>query len=281
MLTGKSRDSPLIKCATIICPGDFGPNKELQTAGRYQAVFSRHHSDSKDVYLRNVTARVDRSAIFMKPLNVLLSDHDTCVLTIIFAGKTEAFGKPDAGSSVIITVGAADWLIQNPDFHNRSTATIPPGFHAWSTTLDLAARKDDLPIDCLDAPRGIMNWTAIRLDQPTYNPPSIVGISLSIQGPSFPFLVNKTWPPKRPEVTDNPEDAELKWPEETFEFATTAGDTSGAPQTDGNPKNFEEKKNRQGLWTWEAPINRVWTNPRQPSQGLRDPLIDDVDEFLA
>lgn len=244
-------------------------------------MFSRHHFDSKDVYLRNATGRVDRNAIFMTPLNVLLGDYDACILTIRLAGKVEAFTRPGAGSSVIIAVGAVEWVIHNPDFHKSSSATIPPGIDAWSATFDLVAQKHDIPPGCLDAPRGLTAWTAIRLEQPTRNPPSIVGLSISIKRLSFPFPVNQTWPPDRPDVTNNPKDAELRWPEETFEFATTAGDTSGASQTDGHPEKFEEGRYSQDLWRWEAPINRVWTNPRQPSQGLRDPLMDSIDQLLA
>ena len=277
-LTGKPRGSPLIKSATNICPGDLGPNKELQTGGRYTAVFSRHQFDSKDVYMRNATGRVDRSAIFMTSLNVLLGDYAACVVMIKFVGKTTTFRKPDTGSGVIITIGAADWVTHSSDFRKEGS---PPGHDAWSTTIDLAAQHRDIPTDCLNAPRGLTAWTAIRLDQPTRNPPSVVGIALSIQRPGFPFPVSKTWPPERPDVTHDPKDHDLKWPEETFEFATTAGSTSGASQTDGLPATFGEGKPRQCLWTWEAPINRVWTNPRQPSQGLMDPLMDDLDEMLA
>ena len=280
-LTGKPRDNPLIRCTTNVCPGDIGPNQELQPGGRYKAVFSRHHFHSKDVYLRNATGRVDRSAVFMTSLNVLLSDYDACIITIKLAGKTAAFRKPDAGSSVIITIGATDWVIQNPEFYRGSSAVTTPWNNVWSTSVNLATHKHDIPIGCLNAPRGLMSWTAIRLDQPTHNPPSTVGISLSIQRPSFPFPFDRTWPPERPDVTDHPEEAELRWPDETFEFATTAGDTSGASQTDEAPETFEEGNREQGLWTWEAPINRVWTNPRQPSHCLRDPLMDDVDALLA
>ena len=265
-----------------MCPGDLGPNEELQPAGRYRAVFSRHRFDSKDVYLRNASGRVDRNAIFMAPLNVLLGEYDACVLTIKFVGKAETFDKPDSGSRVVITIGAVDWVIENLDFHTDSGATIPAGTNAWSTTFNVTAHKQDIPTSCLDAPHGLTAWTAIRLDQPTRNPPSKVGFSISIQRPKFHFPVNKDWPTERPDVTDDPKDAGLRWPEETFEFATTAGDTSGASQTDGvSERRLGEEDCRQGFWRWGALIDRVWTNPRQPSWGLRDPLMDDVDGVLA
>ena len=43
----------------------------------------------------------------------------------------------------------------------------------------------------------------------------------------------------------------------------------------------QQRNNEPGGWIWEVPIDRVWTNPRQPWQGLRDPLMEDIDELLA
>lgn len=253
----------------------------MQNAGRCQAVFSRHNFDSKDVYLRNVTARVDRSAIFMTALGTLLDHHYNCLLTINFAGRSVTFRKPGASSSIMITIGAVDWEIQHPDFYKDTRPSFPSWLEMWSVTFDLAAHRHEIPAGCLDAPRGFIEMTKVRLEQPTHNSPSTVGIHLSVQRPSFPFPVNKTWPSERLDVTNHPQSAELSWPEEKFEFATTAGDTSGASQTDGAPETFDKGKHSQCLWTWEAQLSRVWTNPRQPSQGLRDSLMDDVDELLA
>lgn len=114
--------------------------------------------------------------------------------------------------------------------------------------------------------------------QPAHNPLNTIGIYLSIRRPSFPFPVNKDWPPDKPVVTT---DTTLQWPEETFEFATTAADTSRIPQTGGPLDLATESNVGVGVWTREAPLTNVWTNPRQPSQGLRDPLMDDIDELLA
>ena len=253
----------------------------MEAPGRYQAVFSRHHFDSKDVFIRNVTARVDRCTIFMRPLNILLRDYGVCIISVKFAGKAETFRKPDVKSTLTVTCGVADWSVQNLDFQKDTSLGIPFRTAVWSVTLDLAAQRHMIPATFFDAPRGLIDWTTVRLEQPIHNSPITVGINLSVHRPSFPFPVNRAWPPERPDVTDHPKNAELSWPEETFEFATTAGDTLGASQTDQTPETFEQGKSRQGLWTWEAPINRVWTNPRQPSQGLRDPLMDDMDARLA
>lgn len=280
-LLGKTGVSPLITCATNVCPGDLGPNKVMQEPGRYQAVFSRHHFHTKDVYTRNITARVDRSALFMTPLNVLLNEHDACTLTVKFAGRNEVFRKPDASSTLSIAIGPADLIFEHVDFRKDTTSHAHRGLDVYSATIDLTARRAAIPKRCLDAPKGLLQWTKVRLEQPLRNPPLIVGLNVSVRRPSFPFPVNKAWPPERPDVTNRPEDAELRWPEESFEFATTAGDTVAASQTDGVPEGFEELDDGEGLWAWDAPLDRVWTNPRQPSQGLRDPLMDDVDELLA
>ena len=270
-----------MKCATCICLGDLGPNGVMQTPERYQAVFSRHHFDSKDVYLKNVTARVDRSAIFMTSLNILLGNCDACILTVKFAGKTGVFQKPDISSTLIITSSFANWSIQQLNFHKDTSLSAPSGIAIWSVTLDLRARGNEIPDALLNASRGLIDWTKVRLEQPFRNPSLTVGLNLSIRRPSFAFGVSKTWPPERPDVTNDPADVDLQWPEETFEFATTAGKSSGTPQTGGRSKPATEGNDRPALWTWEAPLDRVWTNPKQPSQGLRDQLMDDIDDLLA
>ena len=216
----------------------------------------------------------------MTPLDGLLGDYDTCILTVHFAGATGNFQKPDASSTLIITSSATDWNIEHLGFHKDSGLNIPTGTDAWSVNLDLAARRHEIPVALLNASRGLIDWTMVRLEQSLRNPPLMAGIKLSIRRASFSFPVSKVWPPDRPDVTNNTADIGLYWPEETFVFATTAGRSSGMSQTGGCSEPATEYSNRSGLWIWEAPLDRVWTNPRQPSQGLRDPLIDDVDELL-
>lgn len=280
-LSGKPRDSALLRCAMTLCPGDLTPDRVIQPSGKHQAVFSRHHFDSSDVYLKNATGRVDRSAVFMTPLDGLLSsDYDTCILTVHFAGATGIFQRPDAGSALIIAGSATDWNIEHLDFHKDSGLNIPTGTDAWSVNLDLAARRHQIPVALLNASRGLIDWTKVRLEQSLRNPPLMAGINLSIRRPTFSFPVSGIWPPDRPDVTNNPADFGLHWPEETFVFATTAGRSSGMSQTGGCSEPATEYSNGSGLWIWEAPLDRVWTNPRQPSQGLRDPMMDDVDELL-
>ena len=276
-LSGKPRDSPLIQCATNVCPGDLGPNRVMQAPGKHQAALSRHHFNTKDVYLRNITARVDRSAIFMTPLHILIRDLHSCILTVTFAGRTEALGKPDANSTLVIANSTAEWEMRNLDFSHDASLSNLSGLEIWSVTLDLASRGPEIPPAFLSASRGLTEWTNVRLEQPHPNPPLNIGLNLSIRRPSFAFAVKKTWPPDRPDVTDNPADVGLEWPEETFDFATTAGETSSACQTGGCPKPAtEERRNGAGGWIWEAPLDRVWTDPRQPSHGLRDPLMDSI-----
>ena len=277
-LSGKPRSSPLIRCATNVCPGDIGPNNVMQAPGKYQAVFSRHHFDSKDVFLRNVTARVDRSAIFMTPLNVLINDFENVRLTLMLAGKAGTFQEPGAKSTLSITSNATNWNINGPHFHKNNGPSIPSSIDVWSASLDIAAIPDDIPTAFLDAPRGLIAWTGVRLEQPIQNPPLMVVLNLAIRRKRFPFPVNKSWPYGRPDVTDDPVDRALEWPEETFEFATTAGETTGVLQRGGCDVSASGCTYEHGRWVWKAPLDRVWTNPRQPSQGLRDHLMGYLDE---
>ena len=277
-LSGRPTNNPLIKCATIVCPGDIGPNQKLQLPGRHQAVFSRHHFNSKDVYMRNMTARIERSVIFITPLDVLLRDFGGCIVTLKLAGKTETFREPNASSTIILTIYSTDWKLQDLHWYQTSSPSVRPGLDLWSATANLTAQHATIPKACLYAPRGLIEWTKVRLVQPIHNPPIKIGIHLSIRRPFFPFPVNKDWPPDKPVVTNVPT---LQWPEEAFEFAATAGDTSGIPQTGDLSDPATETNNGAGVWTWEAPLTNVWTNPRQPSHGLRDPMMDDIDELLS
>ena len=276
--SGKPHDSPLIKCATSVCPGDVGPNGVIQVPGKSQAVFSRHRFNTKDVFLRNVTARVDRSAIFMTPLNVLIDDFDNVTLTVTLAGKADAFQRPHDNSTLSLISDKADWNINSPHFRKDTSHNIPSNTDVWSTTLDLAAIRGKIPTAFLNAPRGLIAWTDVRMEQPIQNSPRTVGLNLAVRRKRFPFPVNKSWPPDRSDVTDDSTDGDLEWPEETFEFATTAGETAGVLQQGGYGISAVEGGDEHGRWVWKVALDRVWTNPRQPSQGLRDRLMDRVDE---
>ena len=283
-LSGMPRESPLVKCAMNVCPSDLGPNRVVQIPGRYEAVFSRHSFDSKDVYLKNVTARVDRDALFMTPLTVLLSEYDACALTVRFAGKAGVFRKPDVSSALVITAGIQDWKIRHLDFRRDSRLRIPAGLEIWSVTIDFTANRHEIPHTFLNAPRGLLDWTRVGLEQPFHNPPLMVGLCFSLRRPSFPFTVSKPWPTRSPDLSNNePANVGLRWPEESFDFTTTAGQTPGILQTGGLSKEATEahRDDEVRLWVWETAIDRVWTNPRQPSQGLRDPMMDDIDRLLA
>ena len=278
------RESPLIKCAMNVCPSDIGPNRVMQTPGRYQAVFSRHSSDSKDVYLKNVTARVDRGALFMTSLTALISDYDTCALTVRFAGEAGVFRKPDFSSTLVITAGAEDWKLEHLDFFRDTSQRTPAGLELWSVTIDFKSHQHKIPYTFLDASRGLADWTKVRLEQPLPNSPLMAGLCFNLRRPSFPFLASKTRPTRNADLSNSePVDFGLRWPEESFEFATTAGQSSGIRQRGDLLKEaIKPSENKEeGLWVWETAIDRVWTNPRQPSHGLRDPVVDDIDRLLG
>lgn len=214
----------------------------------------------------------------MTPLRTLLDDYAGCLLTVTSAGATDSFEKPHASSTLVLTIGPTDWTLPKLAFDKDRSAGRPgSGMHVWSATLDLTARRGDIKIPqaCLDAPLGLAAWTAIRLEQSTCNPPLILGLKLAVRRASLPFAVERDWPPGRPDVTSRPEEAGLSWPEEWFEFATMAGDSAGPSQMGRVPETVGEGNCGKGCWTWEAPIDRVWTDPRQPAPGLRDRFVDD------
>ena len=274
-LSGNPHGGPLVKCATNICPGDVGPNGLMQAPGKYQAVLSRHRFNTADVYLRNVTARVDRNAIFITALDVMISDFDDCTLTVRFAGKADVFQKPDTDTTLTITTDTIEWNVLRPHFHRDTEPKFPSGMDVWSMTLDLAAHRHEIPTAFLNASLGLQAWTNLHLEQQTHNPPLLVGLKLSVRRPRFAFKVNTSWRLEWLDVIDHhPSDEDLEWPEEIFEFATTAGKTCGVLQRGGCEDSITEKTNASGRWIWETPLDRVWTDPRQLSHGLRDPLMD-------
>ena len=262
-LSGKPRDIPFIRCATNICPGDIGPSRVIQASGNYRAVFSRHPFNTKDVFLRNVTARVDRNAIFTTPLTILINDFDNVKLTVKFAGKSGVFQKPDVNSTLCITSNAIDWNIKGLRFYDDTKPDSSSSTALWSATLGLATIRDTIPPTFLNASRGLVAWTNVRLEQPVHNAPLMVGLNLAISRQCFSFPVNRSWPHDRLDVTNNPADGALEWPEETFEFATTAGQTTGALQKGGSEISAGEITNEPGRWVWKVPLDRVWTDPRQ------------------
>ena len=282
-LSGAPFKDDLIKNLTHSCPGDIGANGLLQAKDRYQAVFNRHHFDSSDVYLRNITARVDRSAMFMTPLSKMVKHFEGSTLDIKIAGQNGEFKKPDTASSIFITIGSGEWEIPLRQVAKEVGPRAPDGTNVWSTTVDLssAADRGEIPTPCLEAPLGLISWTHICLEQPQNNPPEMVGLNFIVRRPSFPFPVNSAWPPDRPDITHNAKDANLNWPAEEFHFATSVGSTSGQSQRGGTVGKATMTQCDEGMWHWETDIDRVWANPRQPGFGLLDPLLSDVDPELA
>ena len=218
-----------MKNLTHSCPGDIGPNGLLQAKDRYQAVFSRHHFDSSGVYLRNIAARVGRSAMFMTPLSKIVKHFEGSTLDIKIAGQNGEFKKLDTASSIFITIGSGEWEISLRQVAKDVGPRTPDGTNVWSTTVDLSseANRSQIPTPCLEAPLGLISWTYICLERPQNNPLEMIGLNFIVRMPSFPFLVNSAWPPDPPDIIHNAKDANLNWPAEEFHFATSVGSTSG------------------------------------------------------
>ena len=84
-------------------------------------------------------------------------------------------------------------------------------------------------------------------------------------------------------MCENPANADLRRLKKVFKLEISAGEICKARQTgttDTCPKPTVLGNKGPGLWTLEVPIDRAWTNARQPSQCLRDPLMDEIDELL-
>lgn len=124
-----------------------------------------------------------------------------------------------------------------------------------------------IPQACLSAPLGLAAWTSIRLSQPISNPPARIGLELTIRKPPFAFPVDKSWPPNRPDITDDPKDEGMEWPAEEFRFATTVGYSAEATQRDEVQPIEPVVMRDGGVFEWVANIDRVWRDPGQVGLG--------------
>ena len=296
-LSGKPNGGTLFQNTTLICPGDIGPDKNLATQVS-QAVFNRHCWDSPDVVHSNATGRVDRTYLFTQSLESIACEINNMSLIISVVGKAGIFQEPDSSSRIVIKIGCGDWKYQLhtrtlPDVHRAPTGKVVYTYEAELLPAKIAGQ---IPIECLAAPLGLIAWTKLRLEQPFFNRPDMIGINVIFRRDAFRFPVDPIWPPNRPDITANPDDTDLTWPAEEFHFATIVGDSSSTFQID-NPTSLTifpsvARTSRQAgsQWEWEAPFDRVWTNPKQlthglargrPDLGLIDPWMSDIDPDLA
>ena len=281
---------PTVTNTTHICPGDWGPNKPLHSAvapatqplGKYQAVFSRHRFGSRDVYYRNVTGRVERNKIFMMPLADIVKTYAGFSVEVKLVGPN-AFTQPvGSNSSLVLAVGA--YILPIDVKTLTKDPNSPAGQNIYRTTMDLMAQQHVIPPS---TGPGFLAWDKVRLEQKIDNPPTYIGITFTVRRRDFKFPADSSWPPNLSAVTN---DAGIMWPTEEFQFATTVGDSGGKLRTDAVAGNPVTKNKTGDFWQWVADFDRVWTNPRQPSDNLLpaklaatllDPVISNIDPKMA
>ena len=255
-LSGKPSGGGLFESTTFICPGDIGPNGAEQPSDTEQAVFNRHKWDSLDVIFSNLTARIDKVYIFTSPLRKIFDEFTACELTVKLFGNKETFARPDRRSNFFVGMGEKRWLIASG---NRHASSHYRRFETeYGFTIDLAAETDQSNPAPLDASLSLGDWTYVKLEQPFYNFPRSLVLEVKVKRDAFPFAVDKTWPPERPDVTNNPADDQLMWPAEEFCFRTTVGFSNTRTQHDELPKPVKSSM-ENGFHVWEAPIDRIWT----------------------
>ena len=283
-LSGGPSGGALFLNTTFICPGDIGPNRILQPPDIYNAVFNRHKWDSTDVIFRNLTGRIDRNFIFTSPFASLINNFPGSKILLKLVGKKGVFREPSFCSVVHILAGDAVWEIPLKSCAiERCHTSAALAIRTYSIDIPFEATEGHT-LSFYDTSVRLTDWIDFSIEQPVENPPDLVGIELIIRRDPFPFPVNQSWPPNRPDITANPKDHGLKWPAEEFRFATAVGINTGATQRDV-PQPAAPTMNKVGeRFLWKAPIDRVWTNPSQPSSGFRaapeaallDPLFSDV-----
>ena len=255
----------MVKNATHICPGDWGPNKPPATAappppvqahGKCDAVFSRHRFESPDVYFRNVSGRADRTNIFMTLINDLAHKFKACSLIVKLFFPAGSTAPNSLMNTFEVAIGAMDIRIPGTDFVQDATSTLARPI--WTATINLKPVR--FPPNLSPLP-GLLSLSHVRLAQRVKNPPDYAGIEFIVTRDKITLPVNLAWPkrPVAPWVT---------WPQEDFHFATTVGDAISKPRNGGAPQPAQFKRSGM-VFIWTAGFDRVWTNPKQP-----------VDEYL-
>lgn len=284
-------DSPTVSIITHVCPGDWGPNKPLgapathPTEKTHSVVLNRHRFNTRDVYFRNVSGRVDRNSIFMTPINKLIADFADCKLKIKISG-TPGFRRPSPISAIRLTINGAKWSFPLGTAAKDPATTNACNVFSKTISLKEIVQKQPLPATTATSPPGLLAWTQIQFEQPFNNPLQAIGLCFTVRRAGFRFPANASWPPKLPAVTG---DKSLQWPEEEFHFATTVGDSDSKSRTDLGLGSSTFSQNFNNWWTWTADLDRVWTNPKQPSHGmgakqsqtLLNEFMSDIDPKLA
>ncbi|KAI9675314.1 MAG: hypothetical protein M1817_001217 [Caeruleum heppii] len=255
---------------TICMAGEKGLNRQIVPMAPPQyAAFNRAHWTSQEVIHMNLSGRVDRSALFLKPVHDVLTNDAVLanplkkstlrirfIFDSVFAG---AFASPSADGRVVLTTTAAniEWPIPTTSRAVDAHYSRDGNSFEWTLSLNL----EDAPAPFKTAPGGLSAWTSIRLEQKYLKQPTRVGLLATYHRRSFAFPPNALWPPNGVGVSAT--DAGLQWPEETFQYATT-----------GQPFDFPVESTdagalpRNGVYHRTARLGNVWTHPRQPAGKL-------------
>ena len=209
-LSGKPNGGSLFKTITFICPGDKGPNKALQPSGAYSAVFNRHSWDSPNVYHRNLTGRVDRFYFFTKPIAQIARDHPSSVFLIRITGSSTSFKKPEANSAIVIGTNVLKYRLSLN--HLDPDTAVLSGMTVCTFTIKLSAMTTCTTIspNAAGEDSALAEWTHIQLEQPIDNPPGVIGLEVIVRKDPFLFPVDQSWPPHRSDVTNSPNDSDIK-----------------------------------------------------------------------
>ena len=272
--------NPMISNVTHICPGDFGPNKQPGSTtavpeSTESVVFNRLRFNTEDVYWKNLSGRVDRLAIFLTDIDKLCTRFEGCKLQIRIWGP-RYFARPPPKSTLSLLLNGTKWPITLDSLTEDTNSTALRKSYTQTVDLKTLAKRQAIPAKTPSSAPGLLAWTEVELQSPFIKcEPSGIGFDLVVQRASFNFPVNATWPPGRADITANPSDANLKWPAEDFHFATTVGDPGSKLRKGVGLSSYALNQNKaRGYWTWTADMDKVWTNPRQPPQGMGDNPAD-------
>ncbi len=269
--------------ATAVCEGDIGPNGVKFSGPGCEVVLNRHKWDAEEVVHMNLSSRVDRSALFLSPLDGSgAAGAVPTELKIIMSGSV-AFQTPDLGTRLSIEASSpAAPVTWDVDLGVFTPVSGRPNTFAYTVKVQDPIINSKIPPAFLKNPGGVRSWSSMKLTQNKSNEPDIIGFVLVWERPELAFPSDPTWPPKNPPVTG---DKNLKWPRETFHYATTLGRSSGPSngmsQKGVMPSPLKKAGPPGPQFIVEGQFDNIWTNPRQPLESMAHPLVEDLDPALA
>ena len=274
----------------LVCvlDNDVGPNgvKKLPGTPDYMGYLRQDWNDLPVVH-HGLSGRVDRNALFLRPLRSFLANENSAkvakvsiVFQIRFDPSVDVPVPSHETSIDILDVSETVLWKMKFDEELAKSMNTKKDLREWYIEID-ARTPGKVPDAVLDTPLGLSTWRSVRVQQSVKaaSTPWKVGMHMKITRKEFDFPVERlkidgsklAFPPGE---SPQPGDDSVKWPEEVFEYVTG-----------GDFMKLAVSSSSSTTASWQAPLG-FWTNPKQPipksvkNVGVPDFLLQGFDPLL-